>query len=621
MMLQHSASERGIRNLDITWKNIVTDYGAVGDGSTNDYTAFKAFYDWAKLESGWVGLVIPPSSGHYRAAGSYAPASAGPFMGIPKLIVMGYGASIDTIHGGALLNNNTKRAAVNSVALGATTVELKDVDDASKFSEGGMILIAGLDMQNGFGYPPNPHFFEWNRIVDISGAVITLENPTINAYEDDWPRFSEGSAFELGGFGPATICAAIAEWDCEQRIYGLTEVGSGQSYAFARKSWLFDVNQPNEGFIIGASEDMRIINQTHTASSHEVDKLTVNGLIAEYGPSNRSISIQSSSVQFLHVRGGTRSIVGTAKRMLITGGSRSSITLGPIAYGISEQITVRDAEITTGFTGGSGLSKALGDNLTYEGDGIFRCVDPGIGSNYWFIPGAVGTIGTNTPFFAHSPFRITDVWSEDGEQFGATLIQTTLTGPDLPVVDGQTNAGINRHPGQDLTVENCTGCPEALELSLAPPSSPYGMFRRRTFDGLSAANSLGFVMGRLVHIKVNVVTPYTGSAGTLNLTLGGQFGTWLLHPDWTQTRPQTSRINLKVAGERVITPSGVTGTQTGDTNLSAFAVADVWMPNNFGFGVYIGNGSSAVDISGEDPSVRPSVTVEILTDQEIPDAP
>jgi hypothetical protein len=630
-IIQVSASERGIRNLPIAFtKNIVTDYGAVGDGVTSDYAAFKAFFDWGREQTGLIRLDLPPTpnGAYYKSAGAYGTLSSGPFAGIRKLIVMGYGAAIDTLHGGALANSavTAGRSPIRSVSAGSSVVELIDIEDAAKYTVGRMALIAGLDLQQGWGYPPNPHFMEWKRIVSIDDEFITLSSPLKYDYKDDWPRFFEGNSFELGGFGPATICMAASDWDCAHAIYGLTSVKSGQTYYFYRKARLYDVKAPSEGFIIGASEDIRIVGQEHTLTNHEVDKLATKAFIGEYGPANKSIHIQSSSVDEMEVRGGTRSIVGTARHMLIHGGSSPEIRFGPVAYGISESIKVRDHIITTGFVGAPSMGKAIGtdpetDNLVYQGDGVFRCVDPGVGSNYWFVPGAVGVIGTAAnPFFQHSPFRITRVRSEDGEVNGATIIETTLTGPDLPVIDGQVNGSLLRHAAPNLTVINCTGCQEAEELSLVAPNSPYGIFKSRTLNGLSAANEFGFLLGRLVHLKVNVTQPYTGSAGTLNLTIGGQFGCWLLHPDMTWSRPQNSRINLKVAGERVITPSGVTGTQTGDTNLSAFAVADVWMPNNFGFGVYIGNGSSPVNISGEDPSVYPSVTVEILTDQEIPAA-
>lgn len=500
------------------------------------------------------------------------------------------------------------RSTIYSVDAGATVLQLKDIEQASFFEAGNMILLAGMDIQ-GFGYPPNPHWFEWCRVASVDGDLITVTAPIKNSYKDDWPRYFEGNQFELGCFGPATICRTIPGWDCEHKIYGLRRNADAQTYYFLRKAELFDVVSDNHGWIIGACDDNKIVKQQHTAALMEVDKLASQALIGEYDPSNRAIKVQSSSVDYLEIRGGTRSIDGTGRRTLIHGGSSSSVTVQPIAYGIGEEITIRDRVITGAINGQPGIAYALGANLSYEGDGIFRYV--GSSPSQWFIPGAVGVIGTNSPFFQHSPFLITDVWSDGGEQYDDVLFQTTLTGESLPVVDGQTNVSLLRHT-PNLTVINCTGGPAAEELSLVPPNSPYGMFKKRTLNGVNTSDgSMGFLMGRLVHLKINVTQAYTGAQSTLTLRIGGAFGTWVVNADMTQSRP-TASVNLKIAGERIITPEGVTGAQTGDSNLSAYA-GGVWMPNNFGFNV-----DMSANVSAEAEGVRPIVTVEILTDQEIP---
>jgi hypothetical protein len=616
-MYSFTASERGIRGIPgIAWKNIVDDYGAVGDGVTSSFTAFKAFNDWALEQTGWVGLVIPP--GDYIATGTYIPTGPGgwppfhaaPFFGIKKLIVLGYGASLNVLHGAAVPNNNANRALIYSVDAGSTTLELIDEEKASLFLPGAMILLGGLDIQ-GFGYPPNPHYFEWCRIASIDGALIHLTEPIKYSYKDDWPNYFMGHQFELGTIGAASIVRTIPGWDCEHKIYGLEGSTDGQVYYFLRKAEMFDVKNDAHGWIIGACENNKIVNMAHTQTLMEVDKLTSKGLIGEYEPSSRSIKVQSSSVDELEIRGGSRIIDGTARNMLIHGGSSPSIRFGPIAYGNSDQITIRN-HIIGEILGAPGLGINLGDNMSYEGDGVFRY--QGSSPSQFLVPNAVCIIRTSSPFFNHSPFRITRVWSESGETGGAVLIDTTLTGSELPAIDGQTNTAIYRHQAPSLTVENCTGCPEALELSLVPPKSPYGIFKKRTLNGLNTSDgTMGFLMGRLVHLKINVTQAYTGVQSTLALRIGGQFGGWIVHADMTQSRP-TASVNLKIAGERIITASGVTGSQTGDSNLSAFT-GGVWMPHNFGFNV-----DMSQNISAESGAVRPIVSVEILTDQEIPAA-
>ncbi len=618
MMIQHSASERGYRNITRTVKHIVDDYGATPGGSSTasgDYTAFKAFHDFAIAQSDWVELIIPPSSGssYYGTNGSYTHGSNRPFFGIPKLIVRGYGAQMNGLFGFAVANNNTARSDIHTVSAGSMSVTLIDEGDAANFSVGGMVLLAGYDLQ-GFGYPPNSHYNEWHRIADITGAVITFEAPLAYSYSEDWPRFFDGNAFELGGIGAAAIVPTVAGWDCEHRIYGLRSYNPGaQTYYFVRKSMLVDVKSDDDGWIAGASADMRIINQEHTTSQHEVDKLTTNALIGEYGPSNRNLTTQSSSVDRMTVRNGTRPINGTAKNMIIEGGSSPSIALGPTAYGATEVCEIRD-HVTGAINGAPGLGNAV-SAFTFS-SGVLRYADYSEPPYRW-VPGGVMVIRSASPFYDHHVFNILSITSENGEVNGPILIETDMPGDTLPAVSGVANASFLRHNAPDLTVENCTGSPEALELSLAPANSPYGIISQRTYTGTPhAANGVtaGYLCGRLVHLKINVTQAYTGVAGTLTIKLG-QFGYSVINGDKTVTTSHI-RVNCKIAGERVITPGGVTGEQSGDVGLSDLT-GGVWMPR--GIGAFFGagsNGSTAVDVSGEAEGVRPIVTIEALTDQE-----
>lgn len=613
-----AAKLKGLNVGPITWRNIRTDFGAVGNGTSSDFVAFRAFRDWALTQTGWVGLVIPPSSGHYVTAGPYGRGVNMPFLGIKKLVVSGYGASMDGLHSGALINKAEYRHKIRSVKAGSTAVELIDRASVRFLSVGSMVLLAGLDLQGGWGYPPNSHFNEWHRIKSINGWRITFEKPIKYDYRDDWPRYFEGHGHELGGIGPAAICRTIPEWDCEHRIYGLRSVSKGQTYYFARKAILVDVKHDAQGWIIGASEDHQIIGQDHTASNHEVDKLTTRALIADYGPPNKSIGIQSSSVDEMEVRGGTRSIIGTARNMLIHGGSSPSIWLGPTAYGISERITIRDHVITNEIRGMPGMATALDGNFTYRGDGVFRMAVPNFLPHYWLVPGAVGIIRTVGPYFDHHVFKILSVRSESGQPRGPILIETDIKGDVLPAVVGYANAGIVRHNAPNLTVVNCTGCPDAEELSLAPPNSPYGIISRRTYTGAPhqpRGTSGSHLCGRLVHLKINVVQAYTGVAPRLTFALG-QFGYWVINADKSVTR-SSIRVNCRIAGERIITAKGVSGAQEGDDALADLA-GGAWLPKALGAFFSAGsNNGTPIDISGEPASVRPIVTVEALTDQEL----
>ena len=606
---------KALKDLDvgpITWRNIRTDFGAVGNGTSSDFVAFRSFRNWALAQKGWVGLVIPPSSGHYITGGPYGGrVSNTPFFGIKKLVVSGYGASMDGLHGIALMNNPEYRHKIRSVKAGSTTVELLDRASVRFLSVGSMVLLAGLDLQGGWGFPPNSHFNEWHRIKSISGWRITFEKPIKYDYMDDWPRYFEGNQHELGGIGPAAICRTVPEWDCEHRIYGLRSISTGQTYYFIRKAVLVDVKHDAHGWIIGASDDHQIIGQDHTASQMEVDKLTAKALIGEYEPANRAILVQSSSVDELHVRGGTRWINGTARHTLITGGSSNSIVLGPIAYGISEEITIRDRVIPGEIRGQPSLGVPI-DAFTFE-NGVLRY------ANYkqtpqWFVPGAVGVIRARN--MDHHIFRILRVRSENGRINGPILLETNISGSSLPALQGgPANTAILRHSAPNLTVERCTGGPAAEELSLVPPNSPFGIFTRRTYTGSPHSQvgvRTGYLCGRLVHLKINVIQPYTGNVASKYTLKLGQFGYGVVNADKTG-KGTNFIINLRNAGERMITPDGVTGAKPGDANLEDLT-GGVWLPGQLD--IFLGNDSGPINISGEPDSVRPIVVVEALTEQK-----
>ena len=236
----------------------------------------------------------------------------------------------------------------------------------------------------------------------------------------------------------------------------------------------------------------------------EVDKLTTKALIGEYGPPERTSSFKAHpSTRCTFVVARDRS---TAPRGIRSSPAARRATLssarGP--YGISDSIEIRDRVITNAIQGAPWLAVPAGD-FTFA-NGVLRYAGYKQAPQ-WLVPGAVGVIRTVSPYLDHHVFRILSVRSEDGQVNGPILIETDMQGSTLPAVDGLANAGLVRHNAPKLTVVNCTGCIDAEELSMVPPNSPFGIFRRRTYDGSVAEAQGGYLLGRLVHLKVNVVRP------------------------------------------------------------------------------------------------------------------
>lgn len=147
-----------------------------------------------------------------------------------------------------------------------------------------------------------------------------------------------------------------------------------------------------------------------------------------------------------------------------------------------------------------------------------------------------------------------------------TYADTSLAGgfPTIPtfVTPAGNAIGISVHPAPKFTCSGCSGDVNAVAFGLDPSHGPYGSYWQRAFvDGTSTP--VVPVFGNVSSVTFAVNTPYAGG-GTPNFNLDG--------PNTVNsagaTAPWTPQINVKNSGSRVVTLSGVTGTQAGDTGLT-----------------------------------------------------
>lgn len=180
----------------------------------------------------------------------------------------------------------------------------------------------------------------------------------------------------------------------------------------------------------------------------------------------------------------------------------------------------------------------------------------------------------------------------------------------------------------NFTCDTCTGDPNAVGSSIqagATPGAPLGSYITRTFTPTSAQGTIASMgsRGKFVSLRVNVTAAYSGAAGFVILNPGGQFH-WALVDRSTPSTPVVGdwlpadlSINLKQAGDRVITPSGVTcngvaGGCSGDTiNLPA-NINSMWIPSAYnGSG---GGGMSPFMGSNYSGGTAPTFTITLQTD-------
>ena len=591
-------------------KNIVTDFGAKCDGVTDAAPAFAAFNTWAQAQALPVQLTIPSGSVcSFRTTAAQWWAK-----GIKNLLVLGYGATISNDGGGfflgasGVIQDNAHSARLATVAAGSSAVKLLTASQMSLFAVGRYALVAGFDLQ-GYGYPINPHFFEYVQItgVDPGTGTVTFAAPLKNTYKSTWPLYFAGSQFEADQGGPATLYALDPSWDTTIEYRGLTVVNNNnQTYANGKSITYTDATFTGTNCAIPTQNLLwQAINTNMSTCSMEADKL-VDSVVLN-GVTIDSIAFQSSSINLLNMSNTiiTSWMNGTPKKAIISGSSIASFRPGAYAYGRTDEIVCTNC-VLPAITPLGILNKGPNDagvNTAYTMQNGVITIPNSQGPAAWAVPGT--NLMWSGPYESETAFQVVDV-TQDATN---TYVKTTLSGgfPQVPAYQG-TALYIAVHPAPKFTCSNCTGSEDALDLSQAPAGAPIYSYSKRTYDGSLVGNALpAKVWGKLVSMNLNVGTPYTGTANSATLNITGQF----IYPTIeasSATYQYVPVIDLKSPGVRVVTPSSVTGQSNGDSNLSVPEA--VWFSGNT---VPYMN----ANLSGEPPAVWPKITVEITTNQGV----
>lgn len=342
---------------------------AVCDGVTNMSSAFTSFNTWARATTtNTNGQLIEAVVTGTCLFGTGNPA---PFRGLKKARLMGYGATFtgtgrlpnlgpaDTIPGichKAITDAAGCSARINSVSAGATSVTITNTSYCSRFVAGKWAVVTGFDLQGGYntpyGYPPNPHFFDYVQIVSTASCagsgLITISRPLTYSYLSTWPLFNSGNTFEADQGGPATIYALDQFWGGEVDLRGFTtDDASNQSIYQGRSVKLRDVTMNGAHCIIPSqNETFEMINSTGTSCAIEVDKIINN--LTYRGTTMRRLMFQSSSTNTLTWSGGSLilDLNGTPKVANVTGLTTPSVRIGPYAYGPATSFNCNGCAIT-----------------------------------------------------------------------------------------------------------------------------------------------------------------------------------------------------------------------------------------------------------------------------------
>ena len=333
----------------------------------------------------------------------------------------------------------------------------------------------------------------------------------------------------------------------------------------------------------------------------EVDKLVTTMNVT--GGTLHALAFQSASVDTLNMNGTTVSsfMNGTPKTAYLSNDNIANLGVGAYAYGASSEVSITNSVLGS-ITAYGVFENGNGSGVQTEysmSNGVITSPNTN-GPLRWAVPGS--TVIWSGQYEWEGEFKVLDV-TQDANN---TYVRTTMSDgfPSL----GTVNA-LRVDPAVKFTSINNTGSPEALSLSQAPAGAPLYSYSNHTYSGNFGDTPSFEQWGELVSIKINVIKPYTGSKPSLDMEALGQFGSFVLDPDGSISRIDPT-INLRVAGERYITSTSVTGLQPGDHISAPGPVSFTGSLNAF-----MGLNGTLADISSDDPSTWPSVSIEIVTDQ------
>jgi hypothetical protein len=592
-------------------KNIVTDYGAPTNGTSDTSVAWESFTAFLATLNGGddVTLTVPAHTYLFDKTGEVGIAMLPGVLGGLTVVINGTGATFTDGGDGsgfflanivAIRDDNTHSARIASVNPGAMTVTLLTPSQHSRFTVGAWVCMTGLDLQ-GFGSPPNPALFEFLKVTDINTGtgVITFSTSVQGQYLSTWPLYQPGGGATLDNGGPATIYALPETWDIDATFNGITFSQNGQIYFKGRKATFNGGGVTSRpGIVPTVNQSITFNNFDQSACFIEADKLVTN--LVYNGGSIDDLTFQSMSgatnCRMTDVVVST--CFGTPKNFIVSGGSIGELRIGALAYGRTETVRIDNCAIANLSQSAINVSGIVAAGYTMS-NGVIRWPKAVNGPLTWAIPGTE-CFFSGTRVNENARFRVLTV-TEDGTD---TIVTTTATG-GFPNVPG--TLGLRVHPCPIWLGTGNTGSADAVDLSQvgAQGKSLFAYTKRTYTNDLRPATTYD-LWGQLVSININVTQAYFGAQPTLTLGCLGQFTGQVLSVDRTELLTYNPVVDLKQTGLRTITPVSVSGGQAGDTLGST--------PGNIWFaGTQTVYGSS--DISGEASGTWPIVEIEIITDQ------
>lgn len=623
-----AANDGGIlRTLQLSNSNFVTDFGAVGDGATDNSNAWNLFNAFARIESTagrGVTLVIPP--GTYNFDHSLC---QGFLYGIKKLHIIGYGATLQntynqSIHGAnsafewawspACQINLFTGYLISTTAVGDTHVTLLTPAQNTNFAVGDWVMVSSNDVQY-FGAPPNCDQFEFAQVSAKNAG--TGEIDFANNY---FIRYKHRSDFPDGGNASAP-CGAARIWQLAYpavgSIWDLDHVYEGLEIRQAPTSSLSYMNMSGRSIkylnsvMVGISPSViqraEFIGGVMTAQS-EPDKL-VNTLLVDGAHIKAArFAFQSSSIDCVTIRNCKIDYdleCGPTKQMLVQNcdiyGFSEGVAGQPYGTGRSVALDNCRVFIYTFFDliANNGVN-VIDSNVSYT-NGVFAVLKSGQVYQWGVVPGSVLNItGPGNVFTGVMGNGVVTKIYEDSTK---VYFETTLSYASLPAWA----TGVMLLRNNQFSVRNCTGNDPMVQMSemttrgLKLWENFHGYFDFKNNSSLSG--SFGAIPGNLLTITVNVLQTTSVGGGifriTVNLLLTAGMTTG------TATVPLVLSIDATTAGLRTITQAAWTG-KVGSDAMTLSGGAQATLPTG-----YIVSSANPSWVSMGSPPVFPNPLIEV----------
>lgn len=615
-----------------TVKDLKGDFLATGVDANDASPALVSFNTWAQSQSAGVkaaGIELTvPGDGNVYSPQSTSANDRHWVRFIPLLKILGTGAAMPLLRGTQLNTftfptTNQCSLRVASCVAGDTTLRvLNPVADSAKLVPGrtitqsdGVVYTAGpwLHMTGldgiGFG-DPSQQFQEYVKMLgyDSGTGIITLATPLRFSYSASWPLYNSGAlsgpnATDDGG--PATVYVLDSSWDAEL-IWDniLFDSPNTLVYTFARKVTVQNCKLRSTGGVgtygmsPTVSETVIWDNFDQADRFIEVDK-SIKEFTIKNGSTVNQLSMQNASVENFFIQNSTINILnGTGQNTNISASTIGSCSVGPTAGGVGGTFTADGSTFTSITPYGVVEFPIIGPGWTCS-NGVIK-VPASHGAVRFAVPGAICAF--QGQHFSDTAFKVFAVWRDADFTYVLTSLPDGF--PNIPL-QGGTEMGIAALGATAMYVTNCSGCADIVNLSQAGAyAKRFGEYTKKQYVAADTNNAFAglFAAGRLLQININVLTPYSG-AGALTMNAFGQFNNGMLAADNSAISNLGSVINCKVAGLRAITPTTVTGLQSGDT----FPVPGaIWLTGSV-------RSYFSANVSGN--GAGPVIEVETITDQ------